>query len=167
MHLYDEELPKASPISDFKYRNNYYGGKTITEYIGKDKNVVVPSVIDGKPVSEILGSAFGGNDFIESVYLPDTLYKLNPSSFKLCLKLKSVRLPSGLYSIGSEAFYLCKSLTKIDLPSTLVKIDGKAFSGCTALKDIILPESLTSLGQEAFADCQSLEYIEIPPNCRA
>ena len=164
VHLYDEELPNASPISDFKYRNNYYGGKTITEYIGKDKNVVVPSVIDGKPVSEILGSAFSGNDFIESVYLPDTLYKINPSSFKLCLKLKSVRLPSGLYSIGSEAFYLCKGLTKIDLPSTLVKIDGKAFSGCTALKDIILPESLTSLGQEAFADCQSLEYIEIPKN---
>lgn len=164
VHLYEEELPKASPISDFKYRNNYYGGKTITEYVGKDKNVVVPSVIDGKPVTEILGSAFSGNDFIESVYLPDTLYKLNPSSFKLCLNLKSVRLPSGLYSIGTEAFYLCKNLTKIDLPSTLVKIDGKAFSGCTALKDFKLPDSLTSLGQEAFADCHSLEYIEIPQN---
>lgn len=164
VHLYEEELPKPSPISDFKYRNNYYGGKTITEYIGKDKNVVVPSVIDGKPVSEILGSAFSGNENIESVYLPDTLYRINSSSFKLCGNLKSVRLPSGVSYIGAEAFYLCKRLTEITLPSTLTEIESRAFKGCAALKDIKLPETLTSIGEEAFADCHSLEYIEIPQN---
>ncbi len=164
VHLYEEELPKASPISDFKYRNNYYGGKTITEYVGSAKNVVVPSVIDGKPVTEILGAAFSYNENIESVYLPDTVYAIKSSSFKLCSNLKSVRLPSGVSSIGIEAFYYCTSLTEIAFPNSVTEIDSKAFKGCASLKDFKLPDSLTSLGQEAFAECHSLEYIEIPKN---
>ncbi len=164
VRLYGEASPEASPISDFKYRNNYYGGKSITEYIGNDTEVVVPAVIDGKPVTEILAGAFNCNDIIESVYLPDTVYKINALSFKLCSNLKSVRLPAAVSTIGTEAFSLCRGLTEITLPETVTRIDSKAFSGCDSLSKIKLPNALVRLDDEAFADCSSLEYIEIPPN---
>ena len=164
VRLYGEPAPEPSPVSDFKYRNNYYGGKTITAYIGNEKEVVVPPVIDGKPVTQIGSTVFAGNENIVSVYLPDTLYSLSSSSFKCCIALKSVRLPVALQTIGAQAFYLCTAMEEIIIPETVSVIYREAFFGCKNLKDVKLPEGLVSLGEEAFADCYSLEYIEIPPN---
>jgi hypothetical protein len=58
-----------SPIAktDFEYSVNRDGTLTITKYIGTEKNVVVPSGIDGKAVTKIGEYAFTGCEALKAL----------------------------------------------------------------------------------------------------
>ncbi len=148
-----------SPISDFEYRNNYYGGKSIVKYNGNDENVVIPTVIDGKAVITISGSAFESNMNIKSVYIPDTVYQINGGAFENCMYLETVHLPIALYSIGDHAFANCKSLKEIELPSTLQRIGNGAFKKCYGLKYVQIPKSVNYWGGSSFASSGLTEVV--------
>ena len=51
----------VSPMPDYEYTENQNGGITITDYLGSDTDVVIPSKIDGKTVTEIGWNAFAYN----------------------------------------------------------------------------------------------------------
>lgn len=175
---------KHSPISDFEYRNNYYGGKTITRYNGSDENVIIPTVIDGKAVIAISQSAFKANMNIKSVYIPDTVYQIGSYAFEDCMHLESVQMPIALFSIGANSFKGCKELKSIQLPETLYSIGSNAFSRCHALeyieipkgitnwgaecfsysgvKEVVFAEGLKKVGESAFAECYRLEKVTVP-----
>lgn len=139
-----------SPISDFKYRNNYDGGKTITAYIGNDENVVIPAVIDGKPVTEIYEKAFYLNQSIKSVAIPDSVEVIFPHAFANCFELRTVRMSKNMRAILTGAFMNCKKLQGIDLPEGLVILDDEAFKSCFSIKHVAIPASLQTVGIEVF-----------------
>lgn len=139
-----------SPLSDFKYRNNYDGGKTITAYIGNDENVVIPAVIDGKPVTEIYEKAFYLNQSIKSVAIPDSVEVIFPHAFANCFELRTVRMSKNMRAILSGAFMNCKKLQGIDLPEGLVILDDEAFKSCFSIKHVAIPASLQTIGIEVF-----------------
>ncbi len=121
----------------------------ITKYNGSDKNVVIPSEIDGVAVAFIGTSTFAESD-IESVIMPDSVTVIGREAFKDCKKLHTVILSKGLETIGESAFMGCTALISIELPNSLKTIVNYAFYQCSSLKKIKIPKSVLSTGYETF-----------------
>lgn len=153
----------ANPVTDFEYNEND-DGITVTKYIGKSTELVIPETIDGKPVTEI-GSRFASLKSVETVWIPDTVHTIRHEAFDLCDDLKSVRFPSGLINIESCAFRRCENLESIELPKSLTTIGVSAFEECKALKEITIPENVVDIGYKAFYYCL-LEKLSFAENSR-
>jgi hypothetical protein len=100
--------------------------------------VSIPSIITGKPVTTIAGSAFRDSS-----------------------NLTSVTIPSSVTSIGIQAFYNCTSLSSISIPSGVATLGSGAFQNCSALTTASIPSSVTSIGTWAFRDCAALASITV------
>ncbi len=140
------------------------GEAVITKYIGSAADIVIPSEIDGYPVTRIGFQAFSWLSRIESVVIPEGVYAIEDRVFTMCSKIKSISLPQSLTSIGSEAFSSCSSLESISIPNGVKIIENSTFNGCSSLKNVSLPVSIESLGDQAFYSCYALESINIPKN---
>ena len=148
----------------------------------KDKDIVIPASVDGKPVTEIDDDAFKGTD-ITSVVIQRGVERIGESAFEGCSSLKSVSLPMDMKGIAEDAFSNCVSLQEIDLPrmdyigssaftgcSSLksVKIggapmfDSRVFSGCVSLKTVVFTGNAYSLGKSIFDGCTSLQEVTLP-----
>lgn len=57
------------------------GTITIVGCFGKNEKVTVPAMIAGIPVNTIASGAFAENTYVKTVYLPDTISKVEPGAF--------------------------------------------------------------------------------------
>ncbi len=102
-------------------------GVTISSYKGTAKEVDIPGMIDGKPVTVIGANAFNGNTSIVSVNIPDSVTRIEGGAFTGCTALTSVHFPANLTEIGSYAFMKCSSLANIKIPATVNNVGLTAF----------------------------------------
>ncbi len=130
----------------------------ITDYVGSESNVVIPSSLDGRIVTEIGSSAFADKTSIKSIELPETLKTIAQDAFRNCSSLQSVTIPSTVTTISEYAFSGCISLTEVTIISALTSIGHYAFESCTSLESIRIPS--TKIGFGAFKNCTSLGQIE-------
>lgn len=131
-------------------------------YSGIATEVVIPSEIEGYPVTSTLGT-FKENGTLKTVTLPSTLKRIGDGTFYNCRALKSVTIPDTLAEIGKDAFHNCYDLTAVNLPDTVNSIGEFAFSGCLQLTGINIPKALTVLPEYVFYDT-SLKSVTIPEN---
>lgn len=117
----------AGGTSDFEYVEED-GKIIITQYIGTDKEVMIPSRIDGKDVTALQYYSFYERD-VTKVVCPDTLVSIGMEAFAYCGELEEVKLNEGLREIGASAFMYCASLERVSIPSTVVFIDELGFAG--------------------------------------
>ena len=155
-----------NPQSDFTYE--YIGNSVgITGYVGSRLDVVVPALIDLKPVVAIQAEAFKGNTNITSVVLPNSVLDINDSAFRGCSGLLSIQLPQLLRTIGGSAFRNCKLLEfTLALPSTLVSIGDSAFKDCKAQKTFVIPRNIQTISPRTFEGCSELISVAFDANCR-
>jgi len=150
---------KANPESDFRYEletfkiqkgslSDEVDAVVITEYIGKARNVIIPSSIEGFPVMALGKEVFQGTNVV-SVVIPDSVISIYSRN-----------------TIGGDGcFQRCKFLQKVVLSKNITSIPYYCFSGCKALKTITLPEGITEIEFGAF--CESgLESIDFPSSLR-
>ena len=92
------EEPVVTPSADFEYQF-INDGRTvqITGYTGSGGDVVIPAMIEGKPVSEIADYAFYGCDSITSITIPAGVSHIGAFAFGYCNQLETV------YYEGTEA----------------------------------------------------------------
>ncbi|HHX58136.1 MAG TPA: leucine-rich repeat domain-containing protein, partial [Clostridiales bacterium] len=138
-------------------------------------DVVIPSEIDGLPVTSISSLAFSW-----------------------CKELTSIKIPGSVTSIGGQAFFLCESLTEIavdednqyfcdidrvlfnkdkttiiayplgktsieyEIPDSVTRIGKDAFAQHSSLTSVTIPDSVTSIEEGAFMNCLNLNSIAIP-----
>lgn len=122
---------------------------------------VMPSEIDGLPITQIVSSAFGNCTELTAVILPDNVEEIGYQAFYGCSALARVQLPQNNIIELSATFKDCTSLKTVDLPDSLQKLNG-TFNGCTSLTEIEIPEGVETLSDGAFQNCSSLTEIEIP-----
>lgn len=147
--------------------------------------VIIPSFIQGTPVTSICDGAFRNTaitslvledansievvgqaafydcDSLESISLPNNVAKIRQYTFKNCINLNSINIPEKITLIEKEAFYNCHSITNITIPKNVNKIDYKAFSQCINLTDVSITNGLKIIGGAAFESC-GLISITVP-----
>ena len=171
--------------------NNQYQVKGLSENAIESKNIIIPSIYEGKPVTSIGASAFVSCNILTSIVIPEGVTSIGNSAFRDCSSLTSIVIPESVTSIGNSAFYGCGSLTyneygnayylgnetnpyvvlvkaksenitSCEINASTKLIYSSAFSWCTSLTSIVIPEGVTSIGNSVFRDCSSLTSIVIP-----
>ena len=153
---------------DFTYTINN-GTITITKYTGAGGEVIIPSTINGLPVTSIGQSAFVTyppmdppySTNVISVVIPDSVTTIGDRAFMGCAGLTNVAIPNSVTSIGELAFAACIGLSSITIPNTLVSIEFGAFIACGSLTDVTIPNSVVSIGERAFDGCFRLNSLTI------
>ena len=63
------------------YYHSHNGYVSICGYLGRETEVEIPSVMSGRPVSEIESGSFQGCNTIEIITVPDTVVMVYEDSF--------------------------------------------------------------------------------------
>ena len=134
-------LIRTGQYSDYKYEVYSDDTVRITEYLGYNSSLTIPSMIDGLPVTSI------GKTWIKDTY--GTMQE--HGAFEKLSFLTSVNIPEGIVTIEDYAFYLCSNLKMVNIPSTVNLIGTCAFSGCSSLTDIYFEGSAPEFGKGALA----------------
>ena len=150
------EMPPNSSTSVFNcFQYNYFDGYTYKVDNGEitivkyspfkndfEKDIVIPSVIEGKPVTQIDAFAFHENSQLTSVTIPGSVRSIGDGAFSESWSLQTVTISEGVTSLGSGVFEDSKSLTHVTLPASLTSIDENPFSYCSQLTEInVSPEN--------------------------
>ena len=135
---------------DYVYKVLADGTVEITEYLGKDTEITIPSTIDDKKVSSIGERAFSSCSSLTSITIPKSVKSIGYEAFADCTKLKSVTIQNGVTSIGTRAFKGCESLTSVTIPKSVTSVGHNAFVDCPMLTSVTIPKSVTKIGEYAF-----------------
>ena len=130
---------------------------TITAYTGstgENVDVVIPSVIDGLPVTQIGSNTVaqhGANMVCYSIFgAPDSA------------QIRSLTIPEGVLILKENAFRTLKVSEPLQLPSTLERIEGGCFEYYGG--DIVFSDegNLTYIGRYAFHQVRFVGTLVIP-----
>jgi hypothetical protein len=122
-------------------------GVVIKRYRGKNKNIRLPSEIQGMPVIEISDEAFAKKGLI-GVIIPDSVTTIGDDAF-ISNQLASVTIPNSVTEIGQSAFRE-NNLASVTIPNSLTVIGPRAFEN-NRLTSVTIPDNVTRIGEGAFA----------------
>lgn len=119
-------------------------------------DVVIPSEIEGYPVTKIYASAFESKG-LTSVVIPNSVTSIGRDAFR-GNDLTLVEIPGSITSLGSAAFYGNK-LTSVVIQNGVTSIGREAFRN-NKLTSVVIPNSVTTIEPDAFYN-NSLTSVEI------
>ena len=155
-------------------------------------DVVIPSTLDGYPVTGIGRYAFYGFG-PTSFEIPEGVVDIRKFAFRYS-SLTNVVIPSSVTNIHVWAFEFCdeqvnftvdpanavyssrnglllskdeRTLVRgvngeVVIPSCVTEIGGSAFEGCRSLRNVVIPDGVLGIGTNAFQYCQVLKNMMIP-----
>ena len=103
---------------------------------------------------------YGTNLNLTTIKFPNSLIKLDSSSFRQRINLETITFNEGLEEIQSSAFYKCYSLKNFKLPSTLKLIGSVAFFE-TSIENLTIPSSVTMIESAALHSSTKLTNVII------
>ena len=163
----------ATDNSAFAYVN-HGDSIEITGFDNSVSDVVIPSEIEGLPVTAISVGAFYLST-ITSIEVPDSVTSIGEMAFLGCTSLKSVKLSTGVAKIDKNAFGSCSALREVQVAKdnpNFSSLDGVLYSKAqdtlviypAAKTDAAytIPGGVTSVAMYAFSENPYLETIAIP-----
>lgn len=175
----------APEMPEYLYTTYHLDGEefiTLTKYMGKKTDVVIPSELDGKTVTEIGDSCFAETAIV-SVTVPDSILVIENGAFAKCTALTSVTLPEQMLYLGNQIFTECTSLKEITLPATgITEFSWGMFIGAgvekvtlregvevlpanfflgSSLKEITLPAGVKKIMQGSLGGCKNLTAVTL------
>jgi len=157
------------------------GGSASSPAVSKtiSGELVLPTVLGGKPVTRIGDYAFNECSGLTHVIVPDAVRSIGNRAFSGCKELVEITITDTLGSIGAGAFYGCKKLANefgfviingvlcyssstdgnVMIPDEVTSIGGYAFENCSTLASVRIPSSVTSIGAGAFSGCSNLVSV--------
>ncbi len=137
------------------------GTLKITLYDGLEEDVVIPSEINGRQVTEIGDRAFSRHSEMRSVQIPDSITTIGAVAFAYNSALQEVRIPDSVTVMGDAVFYGCDGLQQITFPKSMENIPVQTCAGCETLTKIVFPANVKTIGMEAFTRT-GLSALQIP-----
>ena len=163
----------ATDNSAFTYVN-HGDSIEITGFDNSVSDVVIPSEIEGLPVTTISTGAFYLSA-ITSIEVPDTVTSIGEMAFLGCTSLKTVKLSTGVAKIEKNAFGSCSALQEVQVAKdnpNFSSLDGVLYSKAqdtlviypAAKTDAAytIPSGVTSVAMYAFSENPYLETLTIP-----
>lgn len=163
----------ATDNSAFTYVN-HGDSIEITGFDNSVSDVVIPSEIEGLPVTAISVGAFYLST-ITSIEVPDSVTSIGEMAFLGCTSLKSVKLSTGVAKIDKNAFGSCSALQEIQVAkdnANFSSLDGVLYSkkqdtlviypAAKTDAAYIIPSCVTSVAMYAFSENPYLETLTIP-----
>ena len=163
----------ATDSSAFTYVN-HGDSIEITGFNNSVSDVVIPSEIEGLPVTTISTGAFYLSA-ITSIEVPDTVTSIGEMAFLGCTSLKTVKLSTGVAKIEKNAFGSCSALQEVQVAKdnpNFSSLDGVLYSKAqdtlviypAAKTDAAytIPSGVTSVAMYAFSENPYLETLTIP-----
>ena len=149
---------------------------SVTGYTGTAKDVYIPAVYQGLPVTCIGYRAFFSCTGLTSITIPDSVTSVGESAFFSCNSLKGVYITDleawcaikFENSTGNPLFYSGnlylngQLVTELVIPDGVTSIGDWVFYGCDNLTSVTIPDGVISIGYGTFEDCDSLTGIIIP-----
>ena len=126
----------------------------------EEKELIIPSSIDGYEVKEVSNQNYGDLNNITRLIISEGIESIENLSLE---KLSYVRLPDTLKIIGRASFAGCEDLENINIPNNIEEIRESAFAE-TRISRIEIPEKVKKIGNRAFSNCENLEKVSIPIN---
>lgn len=125
----------------------------ITGYNGTQKDIIIPSSINGITVKTIGNEAFininsNNNTKLNSVLIPNSIISIGNDAFAYN-QLTNVVIPDSVLTIGDRAFYV-NQLTDLIIGKSVAKIGVNAF-GNNKLTNLVIPNTVTIIGVGAFS----------------
>ena len=157
----------------FIFETNSSAAK-LTKYLGNQKNVIIPNVYNGLPVTSVDSDAFKGNNssLIESLEVPDSITSLPVKVFSKLTAIKKIKLPfPGTSDVISSALYhLFDASSNMNIPFSLEEVEltsikilyQNGLSYCSNLTTIIIPDTVLEIKKGALMGCSSLKYLRLP-----
>ncbi len=96
---YDPNAPVVEVLFEYSVLDENAKTAEITEYLGSDSEVVIPSTIDGYQITEIGRSSFALNETITSVVIPEGVKTIGDGAFAHCTNLAEITLPDSIERI--------------------------------------------------------------------
>lgn len=128
--------------------NVYTTGYMISKYNGILTTLNVPESVDGHDVIGVESLAFNSSN-VKTLYLPETVSRLNESAFNGNINLQSIYCDNKQIKIGDSAFRKCYNLSNLQLKS-IISIGNYSFANCTSIESLYLP-NVTTIGNHAFS----------------
>ena len=163
----------ATDSSAFTYVN-HGDSIEITGFNNSVSDVVIPSEIEGLPVTAISVGAFYLST-ITSIEVPDSVTSIGEMAFLGCTSLKSVKLSTGVAKIDKNAFGSCSALQEIQVAKdnpNFSSLNGVLYSkkqdtliiypAAKTDAAYIIPSCVTSVAMYAFSENPYLETLTIP-----
>ncbi|AKB29104.1 Chitin binding protein [Methanosarcina siciliae T4/M] len=125
----------ATPLEDYLLYTNSSTSVTITGYTGPAGDLVIPSEIDGLPVTAIAKNALSGSP-LTSVVIPDSVTSMGAGAFNNCDDLTSIDM-GGITYITNNGLRNCPSLETLTLGSGFNMIYGYGIRDCPSLNAMI------------------------------
>ena len=163
----------ATATSAFTYVN-HGDSIEITGFDNSVSDVVIPSEIEGLPVTAISVGAFYLST-ITSIEVPDSVTSIGEMAFLGCTSLKSVKLSTGVAKIDKNAFGSCSALQEIQVAKdnpNFSSLNGVLYSkkqdtlviypAAKTDAAYTIPSCVTSVAMYAFSENPYLETLTIP-----
>lgn len=110
------------------------GDCAIIKYLGNEKDVVIPEMVDGHKVVSLgkdrnyMFADYDSTSDITSVVIPNTVTEICDRVFANCTKLINVVIPDSVTIIEDGAFYNCLSLEEIYIPDSVTRLSLPIFN---------------------------------------
>lgn len=137
-HTNKAEDTKYNVYDDYLYTQDGYNVEII-KYNGNDKNVVLPDIINGYPVTKISSDAFEGLTTTESITIPDSVRQIATDAFLNCPSLKTLNIGKNVSKISDWKFYIFKYSRKT--ASMITNSNTTFVRNCPMLESIVVDEN--------------------------
>lgn len=135
--------------SVFTYEINGYNEVIITglnDFEGG--SLVIPSTLNGLPVTVIGDKAFKSRDEITSVIISDSITDIGREVFANCQNLENARIGNGATFVGYWMFQGCPKLAAVHIGDNVTLVGHGAFMLCESLETITLGKKVARIRGE-------------------
>lgn len=179
------EVYTTTVFKDWKYVVRD-GGAVMIDMAQKDGEIVIPSAIDGYPVTGITDGIFAERN-VRKIVFSDGAMRIADNFFAGCENLETIDIPESVVRIGTNVFEACSALETVVtnglvlyqgwclgyadmengkrnliIPEGIRGIAAGAFEGEYEIEAVAFPSTLRFVGARAFKDCTGIEEIILP-----